>query len=112
MSELTDLEIAKLIHEITGRDKVHETDIEWDESYLYIDTDGDDNYSYRNPLVDNGWCFLLVSMFSVKIDHFDECVYVTAPRRVFISRFTLGDIASLRKAICLAIIESQTLNKE
>jgi hypothetical protein len=59
-----------------------------------------------NPLTDDALIFTLAFNKKVKIDYFDECVYITSPRKVARHRFDKDDIASLRKAICLSIIEA------
>ena len=111
MSELTDLEIAKIIHEITGRTKTHELDIEYNERELYVECSDKprDWYSYRNPLTDDALCFQLMIKYRISItDDIDKWI-------AFNTKQLMDDGITDKnpnKAILLAIIESQTLNKD
>ena len=97
---MDDLSICKRIAEIEGVDFDYN-----DERVMYWREEGSPVETY-NPLTDDALIFTLAFDNKVKIDYFDECVYITAPRTVARHRFDKDDIASLRKAICLAIIEA------
>jgi hypothetical protein len=103
MNKLTDLEICKRIAEIEGylRIRVSRVTVQVSNSIC------DDDFELYNPLTDDALIFNLAFTHKVKIDYFDECVYLAKPRTLASYRFNKNEIASLRKAICLAIIESR-----
>ena len=113
MDKLTDLEICKRIAEIEGHvvldserlaSRQHDKFKDETKNTCYID---DGRYGNRyNPLTDDALIFTLAFNKKAKVDYFDECVYITTPRTLSRHRFDKDDIASLRKAICLAVIEA------
>ena len=104
MTELTDLEINLAIARIECIVIEHITNT--DNAIMIYSEDVEQEYKLYNPLTDDYLIFPLAFKNKVKIDYFDECVYITSPRKVTRHRFDKDDIESLRKAILLAIIEA------
>tara|TARA_R110000803_G_scaffold31229_2_gene69858 strand:+ start:720 stop:1052 length:333 start_codon:yes stop_codon:yes gene_type:complete len=103
MNKLTDLEICKRIAEIEKLP--HHLEEGMNDKFINTSTIYGDVCEY-NPLTDDALIFNLAFTHKVKIDYFDECVYLANPRTLASYRFNKNEIASLRKAICLAIIET------
>ena len=105
MSELTDLEICEKIAKI----RYGKAYVDSDETGNFININhpmSDRGGEVFNPLTDDALIFNLAFENKVKIDYFDECVYISFKRKVFWFNFDKDDINSLRRSISLAIIES------
>ena len=96
---MTDLEICKRIAEI---EKLNYVEIRGN----VLASNGFSCDELYNPLTNNDLIFRLAFKRMVRIDYYDECVYVILARELSIHRFCKDNIKSLRRAICLAIIKS------
>jgi hypothetical protein len=100
---MTDLEICKLIADING-DNVLMMKSAFGSNWM-IAGEVHGGYKIYSPLTDDALIFRTAFEKKVKIDYFDECVYIASHRKLSRYRFDKNDISSLRKAICLVIIE-------
>jgi hypothetical protein len=101
MNKLTDLEICNRIGKIEGMNGDFGTHLNGAYGRRYADG----SFKSYNPLTDDALIFRTAFEKKVKIDYFDECVYIASHRKLSRYRFDKNDISSLRKAICLVIIE-------
>ena len=100
---MNDLEIRTRIADIEG--VVYEV-ITNESGYKWLKVECTKFITGYDPLTDDALIFTLAFSNKAKIDYFDECVYIVSHRKLSRHRFDKDDIASLRRAICLAKIEA------
>lgn len=109
MKELTDLEICKRIAKIDGVVVYRETKDFYGDNYFRDDTHHDLAPVVYNPLTDDALCFQLMVKYKIKL-----CWEYDETWLCYKNGFSilLSKDESPNKALCLAIIELDVMEKE
>tara|TARA_R110000764_G_C11012690_1_gene383436 strand:+ start:1656 stop:2015 length:360 start_codon:yes stop_codon:yes gene_type:complete len=112
MSELSDLEIRKMITEIEIErlfPKAKSVEFDRIQNCYWINVVGFESYPLLSPLTDDALCFRLMFEHEISIDHEErlcgKLVRVSNNSWEYLGNICYDENTSVNKAICLAIIE-------